>query len=163
MGGSRFVFGVAAAALLLLTGAAAALAQAPATAPDAVPTFARDVAPIVFNRCASCHRPGDIAPMAFLSYREVRPWARAIRDKVVSREMPPWHAAPGGVPIRNVRALSQAQIDTVAAWADAGAPLGDPADLPPLPEFTANEWHHPSRAGTRCSRAGSSTRSTART
>ena len=140
---SRFVAGVAAG---LMMGAGVAAAQAPAAPASAAaaPTFARDVAPIVFDHCASCHRPGDIAPMSFLSYREVRPWARAIRDKVVSREMPPWHAAPGGVPIRNVRSLSQAQIDTVAAWADAGAPLGDPADLPPLPVFTANEWHHPS-------------------
>ena len=69
----------------LMAGTATAAAQAPggAVQPDAVPTFARDVAPIVFNHCASCHRPGDIAPMSFLSYREVRPWARAIRDKVV--------------------------------------------------------------------------------
>ena len=137
-----------AAALMPLAVVASAAAQAPSEAvpapSEAVPTFARDIAPIVFDHCASCHRSGDIAPMSFLSYREVRPWARAIRDKVVAREMPPWHAAPGGVPIRNVRSLSQAQIDTVAAWADAGAPLGDPADLPPPPVFTANEWHHPS-------------------
>ena len=137
-----------AAALVPLAVVTTAAAQPPSEAvpapSKAVPTFARDVAPIVFDHCASCHRSGDIAPMSFLSYREVRPWARAIRDKVVAREMPPWHAAPGGVPIRNVRSLSQAQIDTVAAWADAGAPLGDPADLPPPPVFTANEWHHPS-------------------
>ena len=119
----------------------AVLQPAPAAAE---PTFARDVAPILFEHCASCHRPGDIAPMALLSYEEVRPWARSIRDKVVSREMPPWHAGPDGVAIRNVRALSQEAIDTVAAWVDAGAPRGDPADLPPLPVFTGNEWHHPS-------------------
>ena len=65
-----------------------------------VPTFAKAVAPILFANCASCHRPGDIAPMSLLSYREARPWSRAIKEKVVSREMPPWHAAPGGVPIR---------------------------------------------------------------
>ena len=122
----------------------APLALLPPAPAAAEPTFARDVAPILFEHCASCHRPGDIAPMALLSYEEVRPWARSIRDKVVSREMPPWHAGPDGVAIRNVRALSQEAIDTVAAWVDAGAPRGDAADLPPLPVFTGNEWHHPS-------------------
>ncbi len=109
-----------------------------------VPTFAKDVAPILFANCASCHRPGDIAPMSLLSYREARPWSRAIKEKVVSREMPPWHAAPGGVPIRNTRSLTDEQIDTIAAWADGGAPRGDEADLPPLPTFSAADWHHPS-------------------
>ena len=108
------------------------------------PTFAADVAPILHEECASCHRPGDIAPMALLTYREVRPWSRAIKDKVVSREMPPWHAAPGGVPIRNARGLTQDEIDTIAAWVDGGAPLGDPAQLPPPPTFSDDEWHHPS-------------------
>ncbi|MXY25112.1 MAG: hypothetical protein F4Y45_11390 [Acidobacteria bacterium] len=122
----------------------APLALLPAASAGAEPTFARDVAPILFEHCASCHRPGDIAPMALLSYEEVRPWARSIRDKVVSREMPPWHAGPDGVAIRNVRALSREAIDTVAAWVDAGAPRGNPGDLPPLPVFTTNEWHHPS-------------------
>ena len=122
----------------------APLALVRPAAAAAEPTFARDVAPILFEHCANCHRPGDIAPMALLSYEEVRPWARSIRDKVVSREMPPWHAGPDGVAIRNVRALSQKAVDTVAAWVDAGAPRGDPADLPPLPVFTTNEWHHPS-------------------
>ena len=108
------------------------------------PTFAADVAPILYEECASCHRPGDIAPMALLTYREVRPWSRAIKDKVVSREMPPWHAAPGGVPIRNARGLTRDEIDTIAAWVDGGAPLGDPAQLPPTPTFSDDEWHHPS-------------------
>ena len=108
------------------------------------PTFTKEVAPILFDNCVSCHRPGDIAPMSFLSYREVRPWSRAIKGKVVSREMPPWHASPGGIPMRNVRRLAQEQIDVIADWADGGAPQGDPADMPPLPSFTDNEWHHPS-------------------
>ena len=108
------------------------------------PTFARDIAPILHEQCVSCHRPGDIAPMSFISYQEVRPWSRAIKDKVVSREMPPWHAAPGGVEIRNSRGLSDNEIDTIAAWVDAGAPLGELADLPPTPTFSDNEWHHPS-------------------
>ncbi len=111
---------------------------------EEMPTFAKDVAPILFDNCVSCHRPGDIAPMSFLSYQEVRPWSRAIKDKVVSREMPPWHASPGGIPIRNVRRLTQEQIDTIVAWTDGGAPQGDAADLPPSPRFADSEWHHPS-------------------
>ena len=113
-------------------------------AAEVVPTFAKDVAPIIFENCASCHRPGDIAPMSLTSYGEVRPWARSIKDKVVSREMPPWHAEQSLVPIRNERRLTQEQIDTIAAWADGGAPRGNNADLPPLPEFTTDGWHHPS-------------------
>ena len=131
---------------LTLTIATLALvaAGAPARAAE-VPTFAADVAPILYEECASCHRPGDIAPMSLLTYPEVRPWSRAIKDKVVSREMPPWHAAPpGGVPIRNSRGLSQDEIDTIVAWVDGGAPLGDAAKTPPLPTFSDNEWHHPS-------------------
>ena len=82
--------------------------------------------------------------MSLLSYREARSWSRAIKEKVVSREMPPWHAAPGGLPIRNDRSLTEEQIDTIAAWADGGAPRGDEADLPPLPTFSDADWHHPS-------------------
>ena len=119
-------------------------AGAPAAGAAETPTFAADVAPILYEECASCHRPGDIAPMSLLTYPEVRPWSRAIKDKVVSREMPPWHAAPGGVPIRNSRGLSQDEIDTIVAWVDGGAPLGDAAAIPPLPTFSDNEWHHPS-------------------
>lgn len=122
---------------------ALAAAGAPAGAAE-TPTFAADVAPILYAECASCHRPGDVAPMSLLTYREVRPWSRAIKDKVVSREMPPWHAAPGGVPIRNARGLSPEEIDTIAAWVDGGAPLGDASKLPPPPAFSDDEWHHPS-------------------
>ena len=68
-------------------------AQTPqATAPHAAPTFARDVAPIMYNKCANCHRPGEVAPMSLLSYEDARPWAKAIKSKVVAREMPPWGA-----------------------------------------------------------------------
>jgi hypothetical protein len=110
------------------------------TAPAAVPTFTRDVAPIVFNHCAQCHRPGEVAPMSLLSYEDVRPWARAIKSKVVTREMPPWGAdAAHSLKMRNDPSLSQAQIDTIVAWVDGGAPRGDAADLPPAPTF-ATGW-----------------------
>ena len=134
---SRLNFIVASTAFLAIAWAA------PARGAE-TPTFAADVAPILYAECASCHRPGDIAPMALLTYRDVRPWSRAIKAKVVSREMPPWHAAPGGRPIRNARGLTQDEIDTIAAWVDGGAPLGDAAQMPPLPTFSDNEWHHPS-------------------
>ncbi|MEE2637160.1 MAG: hypothetical protein VYE68_08020 [Acidobacteriota bacterium] len=101
---------------------------------DEPPTFNKDVAPILFDHCVVCHRDGEVAPMALTSYRAVRPWARAIKAKVVSREMPPWHADPGGsLEFKNDRRLSQANIDTIAAWADGGAPEGNQADLPVLP------------------------------
>src|SRR5438093_1131146 len=104
------------------------------------PTFAKDVAPIVLNKCASCHRPGEVAPMTLMSYDDVRPWAKAIKTKVVSREMPPWGADPDhSLKMRNDRSLSKQQIETIAAWVDAGAPRGNDADLPPLPKF-AEGW-----------------------
>ena len=102
-------------------------------------TFSRDVAPIMLKNCASCHRPGEIAPMSLLNYKEVRPWARAIREKVVSREMPPWHADPKHGEWTNDRRLAQSEIDTIAKWVDGGAKEGDPKDLPPQPKF-ASGW-----------------------
>jgi mono/diheme cytochrome c family protein len=120
-----------------LAGARLEAAAAPAAA---VPTFAKDVAPIVFNNCATCHRKGEVAPMTFTSYEEVRPWAKVIREKVRTREMPPWGANPEhSLKMRNDRSLSQQQIDTIVAWVDGGAPRGNDTDLPKLPEF-ADGW-----------------------
>jgi mono/diheme cytochrome c family protein len=110
--------------------------------PPEAPTFAKDVAPIMFAKCASCHRPGEVAPMPLLSYEDARPWARAIKTKVVAREMPPWGADPAQtLPMRNDISLSQKQIDTIAAWVDAGAPKGNAADMPPPPVFKEG-WTH---------------------
>ena len=104
------------------------------------PTFTKDVAPIVFNNCATCHRAGEVAPMTLTSYEDVRPWAKVIKNKVVSREMPPWGADPAhSLKMRNDRSLTQAQIDTIVAWVDGGAPKGSDADLPPMPKF-AEGW-----------------------
>jgi hypothetical protein len=112
-------------------------AQAPAPASRATPpTFSRDVAPILYAKCASCHRPGEIGPMALTTFREARPWARAIQQKTTTRAMPPWGADPQHGRFSNDRSLTDAQIATLAAWANAGAPEGDPKDLPPLPRFT---------------------------
>src|SRR5687767_10464480 len=101
------------------------------------PTFSKDVAPVLFNRCAECHRPGAMAPMSLLTYADARPWAKAIKHKVSRREMPPWGADPTVGTFANDPSLKQSEIDTIIAWADAGAPEGDRKDLPPAPAFTA--------------------------
>jgi hypothetical protein len=103
-------------------------------------TFTKDVAPIIFKKCAACHRPGEVAPMTLLSYQDVRPWAKVIKSKVLAREMPPWGAEPErSLKMRNDRSLSKEQIDTIVAWVDGGAPKGNDADLPPAPKF-AEGW-----------------------
>jgi hypothetical protein len=100
-----------------------------------VPTFSKDVAPIIYRSCASCHRPGEIAPMSLLTYEDARPWAKAIRDEVGDRRMPPWHSdAPPGT-FHNERLLSEHDRATLMAWANRGAPRGDPALMPPMPAF----------------------------
>src|SRR5215470_10458859 len=98
-------------------------------------TFNKEVAPILFKNCVECHRPGEAAPMSLLSYKDARPWARSIREKVLSREMPPWHADPQVGQFSNDPRLTQAEIDTITAWVDGGAKEGEPRDLPPQPEF----------------------------
>ncbi|HVG20202.1 MAG TPA: thiol-disulfide isomerase [Blastocatellia bacterium] len=98
-------------------------------------TFAKDVAPIFYSRCVECHRAGEAAPMSLLSYKEARPWARSIKEKVVTREMPPWHADPHFGEFSNDRRLTPSQVETIVAWVDGGAKEGDPKDLPPAPKF----------------------------
>jgi mono/diheme cytochrome c family protein len=124
----------------ILASVHAAAARPEAAPAGTVPTFAKDVAPIVFNNCANCHRSGEVAPMTLTSYEDVRPWAKVIREKVRSREMPPWGADPAhSLKMRNDRSLTQTQIDTIVAWVDGGAPKGSDADLPPVPKF-ADGW-----------------------
>ncbi len=98
-------------------------------------TFSKDVAPLFFKNCADCHRPGEAAPFSVLSYKDVRPWAKSIREKVANRTMPPWHADPHVGQWANDRRLSQQEIDTVIAWVDGGAKEGAAKDLPPAPKF----------------------------
>lgn len=105
-------------------------------------TFTRDVRPILEARCVSCHQPGAVAPMAFTSYQEVRPWSRAIREAVISRSMPPWHAAPASAhAFRNDRSLTQTEIDTLAAWVDAGSPEGTPEPAKLSAAAADSKWH----------------------
>jgi hypothetical protein len=98
-------------------------------------TFARDVAPILYSNCTYCHRPGEVAPFALMTYKDARPWARAIKSAVTRRAMPPWNADPHYGEFRDPRRLSDSDIATVVAWVDGGAKEGNPADTPPLPQF----------------------------
>ena len=108
------------------------------------PTFSKEVAPILNQHCVICHRSGAIASaVPFLSYETARPWAKSIKEKVLSREMPPWSAEPSAsLKFRNDPSLSQRDINTLVGWVDAGAPKGNDADLPPMPEF-GEGWLHP--------------------
>ncbi|MFN7994084.1 MAG: thiol-disulfide isomerase [Bryobacteraceae bacterium] len=99
-------------------------------------TFSKDVAPIFFARCTGCHRPNEIAPMSLLDYQSARPWAKAIREAVLTRKMPPWYADPNYGSFSNDASLSESEIAAIKTWVDAGAPEGDPRDLPPAPVFT---------------------------
>jgi hypothetical protein len=133
--------------LIPAIGVTAALAM-PAVASanaEATPTFAKDVAPILYENCVVCHRAGEVAPMSLVSYKEVRPWSRAIREKVTTQEMPPWHADRRFGEFRNDRGLTEGEISTIVAWVDAGSPMGSEADLPPAPTFSEG-WNHPSGA-----------------
>src|SRR5262245_53627756 len=105
-------------------------------------TFNRDVAPIFFKQCVECHRPGESAPFSALSYKDVRPWAKSIKEKVADRTMPPWHADPHYGDFKNNRSLTRDEINTIVAWVDAGAPEGDAKELPPAPKFTEG-WNIP--------------------
>src|SRR5690348_9303425 len=116
--------------------------QAPARSPAV--TFTRDVAPILQKSCQSCHRPGQMAPMSLLTYQDVRPWARTIKQRVTERTMPPWGIDPhvGIQSFKNDPSLRQDEIDTLVRWVDGGAPLGSAAELPKPREFEdADRWH----------------------
>jgi hypothetical protein len=119
-----------AAAVVAVLGGARPAAQAPAA--KAVPTFTKDIAPIFQNKCEVCHRPNNMAPMSLISYEDARPWARAIAQRVETRQMPPWHIdrTIGIQSFKNDRSLSDEQVDTIVRWVAAGAPKGDPKDMP---------------------------------
>ena len=120
---------------------AAALAQE-ATGAEEI-TFTRDVAPLIHRSCSRCHRPDEVAPMSLMTYEEVRPWARSIKNRVESRVMPPWHLDRriGVQAFKNDPSLTDDEIAMIAGWVDAGAPRGDLADMPPLPRYgSSDEW-----------------------
>ena len=121
---------------LLFTFAATA-----ATNPSAV-TFTKDVAPVLQKNCQGCHRSGEAAPFSLLTYEQARPWAKAMKEAVLLKKMPPWFADPHYGKFSNDRSLAQKEIDTLVAWADACAPLGDPKDTPPPASFVEG-WRIP--------------------
>jgi mono/diheme cytochrome c family protein len=138
----RWLVAVAGTGSLLVAPLAA---QAPAPAGDAGQvTFTKDIEPILQNHCQNCHRPGSMAPMSLITYPDVRPWVRSIREKVSNREMPPWFIDKhvGIQDFKNDPSLSDAEISAVLRWIDAGAPQGNPADMPPPRKFdNLDAWH----------------------
>jgi hypothetical protein len=102
-------------------------------------TFYTDALPILQERCQTCHRRGEAAPMALLTYKEVRPWATAIREAVLTKKMPPWFADPRYGEFRNDHRLPEAEIRTLVSWADGGAPEGD-RDTAPRPRSFVDDW-----------------------
>jgi len=113
-------------------------AQSISTPPPS-PTYTKDVAPVLYKHCTSCHRAGEIAPMSLMTYAETRPWARSIGARVAAGIMPPWHAQAGFGDFENDRRLTDVEKDTIASWVAAGAPEGDPRDLPAPPKY-AEGW-----------------------
>jgi mono/diheme cytochrome c family protein len=117
-------------------------AQTPAIATPQV-TFTKEVAPILQQHCQECHRPNAIAPMPLLTYEEVRPWAKAIKERTSARMMPPWFIDPnvGINKFKNNGGLSEDEIATIVKWVDAGAPMGNPSDMPAPVKFDDDIWH----------------------
>src|SRR5713226_2792560 len=111
-----------------------------AAAAEPAPTYHKDVLPVLQKNCQSCHRPGQIAPMSFLTYESTRPWAKAMKTAVISKKMPPWFADPQFGHFANDRSLKQSDIDTIARWADSGAPEGNAKDAPAAIQWPADGW-----------------------
>jgi hypothetical protein len=141
--------------LHLLLGAlllpATALAQTAATPVATPPTFTRDIAPIFQDKCEACHRPDQMAPMSLVTYEEVRPWIKSIAARVGTRQMPPWHIdrTVGIQKFKNDRSLNDAQFDLIERWIAAGAPKGDPKDMPPARRWNdaSNGWTEQPKLG----------------
>jgi len=117
------------------------MASSAAVAHDVITTnltFTQEISRILNKHCASCHRAGGTS-MPFATYEDVRPWAKAIRDEVLERRMPPWDAVKGVGEFRNDQSLSQPEIDLLVGWVEGGAPEGDPIYLPPAPHIDPPE------------------------
>src|SRR5713101_5662278 len=112
---------------VLVLAATVLMTCADASAAGAV-TFNKDVLPILQKNCQTCHRPGQIAPMSLLTYKEARPWAKAMKTAVIARKMPPWFADPKYGHFNNDRSLKADDIETIAAWVDGGSQEGDTHD-----------------------------------
>lgn len=127
-------------AWLLAAGCLTAAPKQPLNREPGRVTYTKDVAPILFEHCAGCHRPGDVGPFSLLTYADAAKRADFLADVTHSRRMPPWKPVEGYGDFLNARRLSDAQIATIAAWAAAGAPEGDAKDLPPAPSFSDGGW-----------------------
>jgi len=125
----------------VISGLLFAFTSTAATNPSPV-TFTKDVAPVLQKNCQGCHRPGEAAPFSLLTYEQARPWAKAMKEAVLLKKMPPWFADPHFGKFVNDRSLSQKDIDIIAAWADAGAPQGDAKEMPPPIQFIEG-WRIP--------------------
>src|SRR5436190_7562142 len=132
---STVCFGFAALVVLPLVTSLSAAGPERAPAKAAVPTFAKDVAPILYKNCTTCHRPGEIAPMSLLTYDDVRPYVKEIRDEVGVGHMPTWHAAVTTGSFEKVRRLSDEDRKTLLAWVAGGSPKGSAKDLPAMPQY----------------------------
>jgi hypothetical protein len=126
--------------ILRLTGSVGLLAMNALAAPSV--TFHKDIEPILQDRCQSCHRPGEVGPMALMTYDQARPWAKAIRAAVVQGKMPPWPINPNYGKFLDDRSLSKEQIGLLTAWVDSGAPEGNRADAP-KPRTWVEGWNIP--------------------
>jgi mono/diheme cytochrome c family protein len=129
---------------IILSAGVALIAVSASVSAQAQVTFTKDVAVILQKHCQVCHQPDTFAPMSLLTYEQARPWARAIKQKILAREMPPWYIDKN-VGIRNFSndvSLSDQEIATIVQWVDNGAPQGNPADMPPPRKFEASDkWH----------------------
>jgi len=137
----QFAAVLTAGALLAITANAAEPSKTGDTAKTV--TFAKDIAPIFQEKCEACHRKDSMAPMSLVTYEETRPWAKSIKERVITHQMPPWHLdkTVGIQEFQNDRSLSDAQIATIVKWVDAGAPLGNVKDMPPPKQFpNEDEW-----------------------
>jgi hypothetical protein len=130
---NRLFWSVRVIVLTLIAQGFFALSMAFAEPAKAAVTFTHDVAPIFQEKCESCHRTNSIAPMSLVTFEEARPWARSIKARISARQMPPWHIdrTVGIQQFKNDRSLSDDQIQTIVEWVNAGAPMGDPKDMPP--------------------------------
>ena len=120
-----------------------AFSMGPLSAHDIITTkitFSKEISRLLYKRCATCHRVGGSA-FSLMTYEEARPWAKAIKEEVLERRMPPWEAVKGFGEFRDDRGLTQEELETISAWVEGGAPEGDPKYLPPLPKLTA--WQDP--------------------
>jgi hypothetical protein len=132
----KSLFGIGAAALILSAAIVGASGSPDQTATkSSVPTYTKDVAPILYKNCTGCHRPGEIAPMSLLTYDDVRPRAKDIRDKVADGVMPPWHADKAHGKFANERSLTDEERSVLLRWANNGAPKGDDKDMPAMPKY----------------------------